>query len=97
VISAIANLPTMRERSFRITSELCVSGSLVKMLMLEKAEVQLSPNVVSAMETRALPGKARFLATRTCVPQSHPTLYTLHLFTFPFAPVQPCTRYRIAH
>jgi len=44
---------------------MCAKVFLVEMLTLEKAEAQLSLNVVSAMETRALPGKARFLATRT--------------------------------
>lgn len=84
MIFAIANLLTMRKRSLRNTCDLCVSVTLVETVTLEKAETQLSPHVVSVMETRALPGKARFLATRTCILQSHPTFYTIHRFTLPF-------------
>lgn len=89
MIFVIANLATMRGQSLQDIGERRGNGKPGEVLKVEKAEVQLSPNMVSAVGTRALPGKARFLATRTCIPQSHPTLYTLHLITSPSCACTP--------
>jgi hypothetical protein len=54
-------------------------------LELSKLEDQLSPDMVSAAKTRALPPLRACFATF----KSNPTLHSLHLLTFPFYAYTP--------